>query len=322
MQTGFPASLNRALRAKDRHELKPWFGFLKLFITALNKLPSVQTTIWRGVNTDVTFSFIENKLEIWWTVNSCSRDLDAIQSYLIATGTIFNIQVINGKDIRTYSAFKDENEIILVPGTHLRVKSTPFNHKNSLFLVHLEEENSQPASKIQRVSLEKCKFDIDQYWPLLAARIDFPIVLFRIFIILECQYSDGGRYQGEFRNGKRHGYGVYYYPNKEEWAGKWLNDQTNGRGIRTFPDGSRYEGEEKNAKKHGYGTYCFPNGDIYDGEWVNDKQNGRRTFIKPEGIQYNGYFRNNLKHGYGKMKYADGKIKEGYWKDDKFIDRS
>ncbi|CAF3829674.1 unnamed protein product [Rotaria sp. Silwood1] len=138
----------------------------------------------------------------------------------------------------------------------------------------------------------------------------------------ECQYSDGGRYQGEFRYGKRHGYGVYYYPNKEEWAGKWLNDQTNGRGIRTFPDGSRYEGEEKNAKKHGYGTYCFPNGDIYDGEWVNDKQNGKGTFIKPEGIQYNGYFRNNLKHGYGKMKYADGKIKEGYWKDDKFIDRS
>ena len=34
--------LNAALRKKDRSSLKPWFGYLKLFDTALKKLPSEQ----------------------------------------------------------------------------------------------------------------------------------------------------------------------------------------------------------------------------------------------------------------------------------------
>ncbi|CAF2967621.1 unnamed protein product [Rotaria sp. Silwood2] len=104
--------------------------------------------------------------------------------------------------------------------------------------------------------------------------------------------------------------------------GEWSNDQTNGRGIRTFPDGSRYEGMEKNGKRHGSGTYYFANGNIYDGEWIDDKQDGIGTFTMPNGNQYRGHFEDNLRHGYGKMKYADGKIKEGYWEHDKFIDQS
>ncbi|CAF3011643.1 unnamed protein product, partial [Rotaria sp. Silwood2] len=149
MGTGFYSSLNRALRVKDRHELKPWFGFLKLFITALNKLPSVQTIVWRGVNTNVTFDFIEDELQTWWSVNSCSKCIDIIQPYLSETGTIFNIQVINGKDVHTYSAFEVEDEIILVPGTRLRVKSKPLNYNNSLFIVQLEEEKAELVPKIQ-----------------------------------------------------------------------------------------------------------------------------------------------------------------------------
>ncbi|CAF3414477.1 unnamed protein product, partial [Rotaria sp. Silwood2] len=32
--------LNRSLRAAIRDDLKPWFLYLKLFLTALHKLPS------------------------------------------------------------------------------------------------------------------------------------------------------------------------------------------------------------------------------------------------------------------------------------------
>jgi hypothetical protein len=45
--------LNQSLRAENRQELKPWFLFLKLFLTALYKLPSQNKTIWRGVRIKV-----------------------------------------------------------------------------------------------------------------------------------------------------------------------------------------------------------------------------------------------------------------------------
>ena len=37
--------LNRALRSEDRSSLKPWFVFLKLFATALGKLPNLKKVI-------------------------------------------------------------------------------------------------------------------------------------------------------------------------------------------------------------------------------------------------------------------------------------
>ncbi|CAF1622503.1 unnamed protein product, partial [Didymodactylos carnosus] len=47
--------LNETLREKTgRQQLEPWFLYLKLFLTALLKLPSKQQTIWRGVRKDLS----------------------------------------------------------------------------------------------------------------------------------------------------------------------------------------------------------------------------------------------------------------------------
>ncbi|CAF4767490.1 unnamed protein product [Rotaria socialis] len=40
--------LNSILRDEYRDNLKPWFTYLKLFLTALHKLPSHPQTVWRG----------------------------------------------------------------------------------------------------------------------------------------------------------------------------------------------------------------------------------------------------------------------------------
>ncbi|CAF4288718.1 unnamed protein product, partial [Adineta steineri] len=53
MPSPFFSSLNKRLRAEDRHALKPWFAFLKLFLTALEKLPSTKVSVWRAVSCDV-----------------------------------------------------------------------------------------------------------------------------------------------------------------------------------------------------------------------------------------------------------------------------
>ncbi len=41
--------LNKALCDENRQSLKPWAAFLKLFLTALHKIPSCTQTVWRGV---------------------------------------------------------------------------------------------------------------------------------------------------------------------------------------------------------------------------------------------------------------------------------
>lgn len=41
--------LNSTPRGENRDNLKSWFAYLKLFLTALYKLPSHPQTIWRGV---------------------------------------------------------------------------------------------------------------------------------------------------------------------------------------------------------------------------------------------------------------------------------
>jgi hypothetical protein len=60
------ASLNRALRSKDRSELIPYFFYLKLFLTALCKLKSEKTTIWRGVKADLSELYPVGKTVVWW----------------------------------------------------------------------------------------------------------------------------------------------------------------------------------------------------------------------------------------------------------------
>lgn len=48
------ASLNKELRKSNRQGLHLWFPYLKLFLTALFKLPSYRGVIWRGINGDLS----------------------------------------------------------------------------------------------------------------------------------------------------------------------------------------------------------------------------------------------------------------------------
>ncbi len=139
----FFSSLNTALRAANRQLLQPWFPFLKIFITALEKLPSIKATIWRGVNYDATLRFVENDTDTWWCINSCSRNINIVKPFLGENGTLFAIEAIHGKDISMLSANPDEQEVILLPGTRVRAKNQSLNVTDHLFIIHLEEINLQ-----------------------------------------------------------------------------------------------------------------------------------------------------------------------------------
>jgi hypothetical protein len=143
MPISFYSCLNNTLRAKNRHALKSWFAFLKLFITALKKLPSTKATIWRGVNYDDTLTYVDNDVHIWWSVNSCSMNPERVQPFLGESGTLFVIDAIYAKDISTFSAIPDEQEVVLMPGTRVRRRYNSLNFIDRLFVLHLEEVNPQ-----------------------------------------------------------------------------------------------------------------------------------------------------------------------------------
>jgi hypothetical protein len=138
MITPFNEAFNKALRRENPQALAPWLGFLKLFINALEKLPSCSATVWRGVKGNIGSDFKKNSMHTWWSINSCSPQINVAECFAGVKGSLFCINTIDGKDITAYAENRDEDEIVLMPGTCLRVQSTAI-HENGYFMVQLNE---------------------------------------------------------------------------------------------------------------------------------------------------------------------------------------
>jgi hypothetical protein len=135
--------LNRALRKADRLALRPYFKYLKLFLTALVKLPCVPPqTVWRGVTANLSKNFPQGALLKWWEFSSCTTSLTVLENnmYLGNVGerTLFSIEAINGRTIRAHSHFITEDEILLLPGIHMEVQSL-LNPAVGLHIIHLKQ---------------------------------------------------------------------------------------------------------------------------------------------------------------------------------------
>lgn len=76
--------LNRLLRSKDRALLKPWFLYLKLFLTSLSLLLSRSSnrTIYRRIRKDFHREYLKKKKILWWSLTSCTESLNTLESNL------------------------------------------------------------------------------------------------------------------------------------------------------------------------------------------------------------------------------------------------
>ncbi|CAF3497595.1 unnamed protein product [Rotaria socialis] len=140
-ETSFYYILNSTLRSQNRRELIPWFLYLRLFIFALSKLPSiVPRVIYRGVEKDMREEFPVGKKFIWWSFTSCTSSLDVLNSYLGKTGnrTVFNIICDSAKNISQHSSYASENEFLLYPARQFQVISS-FDGGNGLHIIQVEE---------------------------------------------------------------------------------------------------------------------------------------------------------------------------------------
>ena len=86
---------------------------------------------------------------------------------------------------------------------------------------------------------------------------------------------------GGFRAGRKHGKGVKIWANGDRYDGQFVEDRREGFGVYVFGRGpwagERYEGEFLNDRRHGHGVYRWTTGDVYTGPWKDDVATGRPT---------------------------------------------
>lgn len=129
-------------------------------------------------------------------------------------------------------------------------------------------------------------------------------------------FNDGSTYEGAWLNGKKYGKGKYTLPDKRYYEGDWKDDKRHGLGLFVFKDGSEYQGQWKDDKRTGNGNLSFNDGTEYEGDWLNGAITGKGYLELPDNSFYYGDFKNNKKNGKGIFIWSDGSSYEGIWKND------
>ena len=149
--------LNKCLRDKRRETLKPWFLFLKLFLTALDKLPSLTCVVYRGVKMNLIDRYQKDSTFIWWGFSSCTTNVNTLQSEKFfgkkGDRTLFSIECHSGKNIRAHSYYQYENEILLPPARQFVVGGS-LDQGHGSYFIQLKEVDP-PIVLLEPVSIAK-----------------------------------------------------------------------------------------------------------------------------------------------------------------------
>jgi serine/threonine protein kinase len=80
-------------------------------------------------------------------------------------------------------------------------------------------------------------------------------------------FPAGNRYDGEFKEGRRTGCGIYTFANGKRYIGQFQNDRFEGQGMWILQNGDRYIGGFQNNRCQGQGIFIFANGSPKRGMW-------------------------------------------------------
>lgn len=132
-------------------------------------------------------------------------------------------------------------------------------------------------------------------------------------------YNNGDKYEGDLKNGYRHGYGTYTFASGMIYEGEWINGVMEGNGKMIYIDGGNYCGEWKDDKRHGYGVYISADSAIkYEGQYYEDKMNGEGMFTSNNGIIIGNWI-NDVLEGNGIFIDANGIKHNVEFKNGEFI---
>lgn len=92
-----------------------------------------------------------------------------------------------------------------------------------------------------------------------------------------------GHYEGDYKNGKRHGQGILIFSNGNRYEGRFLDGEIHGKGRMYKANGDIYStldsyGFYNSSGLQGCGFYIGASGDRYMGEFQDGKFHGRGTY--------------------------------------------
>ncbi|WP_436775243.1 ADP-ribosyltransferase domain-containing protein [Yinghuangia sp. YIM S09857] len=144
-ESAFYREINAILRSPDRARVVPYLPYLRLLFDAVAALPTRTEPLWRGVSLDLRAQYPLGRTVTWWGVSSCTSKLGVARAFLGSRGkrTLFEVQPARAVGIRSFSAFTDEEEYILLPGTQLKVTEVQ-TERGGLCTVKLAETEDAP----------------------------------------------------------------------------------------------------------------------------------------------------------------------------------
>jgi serine/threonine protein kinase len=121
---------NAVTRSADVQDVEQWSVFSFLLCTALQKLPSVALTVFRGLDVPLTqLSHQYAASSTVWLTSVTSTTTDKAKTLLQfgtgasgRPGTLLQINAVDAKDISDFSQFKKENEYIIPPNSCHKVQ--------------------------------------------------------------------------------------------------------------------------------------------------------------------------------------------------------
>ena len=126
----------------------------------------------------------------------------------------------------------------------------------------------------------------------------------------EFKLKNGEIYKGQWKKGKRDGYGIEYYSdndNEIKYKGYFKDNEYHGKGEYKWENGEYYKGNFENSRAYGEGLYHYLNGDEYKGNFVNGFKEGKGTYTCKNGNYFFGEWKNDFQNGIGEL-YVNKKL--------------
>ncbi|XP_015214850.2 alsin isoform X1 [Lepisosteus oculatus] len=144
------------------------------------------------------------------------------------------------------------------------------------------------------------------------------------------KWPDGRTYTGTFKNGLEDGYGEYIIPNKslnknDHYQGHWKEGKMHGYGIYRYATGEVYEGSFQDNMRHGHGMFrsgklTSSSPSVFIGQWVQDKKTGYGVFDDIiRGEKYMGMWQDDQRQGNGVIVTQFGLYYEGAFNSNKMM---
>ncbi|OQV14071.1 putative Radial spoke head 10-like protein B [Hypsibius exemplaris] len=123
------------------------------------------------------------------------------------------------------------------------------------------------------------------------------------------RWSDGSVYEGNLREGMRHGYGRFFdAASGSFYSGSWHYAHMHDYGKMVFygSDKNFYQGSWTAGVQWGHGLRQWPSGNFYEGQWARGLPHGRGCkFWLGHHIYLRGEFEEGVPHGFGLMIWID-----------------